>query len=318
MTVGDVSNPYAAEKYATLHQDESLSFLVIGAGTAGANHTRLLTGLGHAVSVCDVDLAKAEALAAKHGATPVREASGNYGAVVVAVPAAMHYDIICEQLELGNRVVSEKPLCLREWEAGHLAGEVEAGNLYIAESQCYGGADGLDIARMRDRIAAGEFGSPVMWRVCAMTQWRPQSWCDDLYLGGGAFLEGGVHVLTTARVLFGEAVRWQGSVRCFSGGLGPDSGTFLIDYAGGHQLTLQIGWGTEGCFAGECKPLRNSAGLIGPRQCLDDWWPGDDHAAMWGHLLKCLAGEAEPVATLQHAACAVQDCWRCYEAAGIV
>lgn len=293
-----------------------MNFLVIGAGTAGANHVRQLTTLGQTVSVCDVDCAKAEALAAQTGATAVREASCDYDAAVVAVPAAMHYETICGQLELGNRVVSEKPLCLAAWEAQHLAGEVADGNLFVAESQCYGGDDGLDILRMRDRIAAGEFGPEILWRVCAMTRWRPQAWCDDLYYGGGAFLEGGVHVLTTARVLFGEAVRWQGSVRCFSGRTGPDTGTFIIDYAAGHQLCLQIGWGTEGCFSGECEPLENSAGLIGARRC-EAWWPGDDHAAMWRHLLACLRGEAVPVATVADAAGAVADCWRCYEAAGV-
>jgi hypothetical protein len=38
---------------------------------------------------------------------------------------------------------------------------------------------------------------------------------------------------------------------------------------------------------------------------------------MWDHLLSCLDGEAEPVATAAQAAGAVQDLWRCYEAAGI-
>ena len=292
-----------------------MNILVIGAGAAGGIHVRELTGRGHAVSVYDVDGAKAEALAASCGATAVREASGDYGATVVAVPAGLRGGLVGDLLTAGHRVVCEKPLALEPWEARRLRG-ADPARLFVAESQCYAGADGLDVARMRDRIAAGEFGPEVLWRVCAMTCYRPQSWCDDLFIGGGAFLEGGAHVLTTARVLFGEAVRWQGSVRCFSGGTGPDTGTFIVDYAAGHQLCLQIGWGTEGCFARECDPLPNSAGLIGAWRC-EAWWPGDDHAAMWGHLLQCLAGEAEPVATVADAAGAVADCWRCYEAAGV-
>lgn len=294
-----------------------MHILIIGAGGAGNIHATELIKRGVAVSVYDALPDKAEALAAKHGGWAVRDTSGHYDAVVVSVPAAMHYDVIREQLDCGRTVVSEKPLCLLPHQAEALAAATTSRQLYIAESQCYAGDDGLDVARMRGRIASGEFGEPVLWRVCAMTQWRPQAWCDDLYLGGGAFLEGGSHVLTTARVLFGEAVRWQGSVRCFGGGTGPDSGTFLIDYEAGHQLLLQIGWGTEGCFAGECEPLPNSFGLFGPKRC-EQWWPGDNHAAMWGHLLKCLAGEAGPVATVHDAAGAVADCWQCYEAAGIV
>lgn len=291
-----------------------MNFLVIGAGGAGAIHVGELTRRSATVSVYDALPEKAERLAAIHGARAVGETSGDYDAVVVAVPACNHYEVICDALDAGQTVVSEKPLALYPEEATALtAGDMP---LYIAESQCYAGADGLDVLRMRERLRAGEFGRPILWRVCAMTKWRPQVWCDDLLVGGGAFLEGGAHVLTTARVLFGEAVRWQASVRSFGGGTGPDTGTFLIDYERGDSLLLQIGWGTEGCFAGECDPLPNTAGLIGPRKC-EAWWPGDDHAAMWGRLLKCLQGEATPVATVADAAGAVTDCWRCYEAAGI-
>ena len=292
-----------------------MNFLVIGAGAAGGIHVAELTRRGCAVSVFDVIPEKAEALAAQTGAAAVREASGDYDASVVAVPVGMRGDLLLDLLDSGQTVIAEKPLALAANEAATIA-KLASSRLYIAESQCYAGEDGLDVARMATRLAEGEFGSPVLWRVCAMTRWRPQAWCDDLYIGGGAFLEGGAHVLTTARVLFGRAVRWQGSVRCFSGGTGPDTGTFLIDYERGDQLCLQIAWGTEGCFTGECEPLPNSFGLIGPRKC-EAWWPGDDHAAMWGHLLKCLAGEAVPVATVADAAGAVCDCWRCYEAAGI-
>ena len=292
-----------------------MKFLIIGAGAAGGIHVAELTRRGCAVSVYDIDFAKAEALAAQTGATAVRDTSGDYGASVVAVPVGMRGGLIDAELMAGRKVVAEKPLALEAWQADALACYGDE-KLFIAESQCYAGEDGLDVARMATRLAAGEFGYPVLWRVCAMTQWRPQSWCDDLYIGGGAFLEGGVHVLTTARVLFGDAVRWQGSVRCYSDGTGPDCGTFIVDYERGDQLCLQIAWGTEGCFAGECEPLPNSFGLIGPRKC-EAWWPGDDHAAMWNHLLKCLAGEALPVATIADAAGAVADCWCCYEAAGI-
>lgn len=293
-----------------------MRLLVIGAGGAGGIHVRELLRRRCEVCVYDAATGKAEALAAATGATPVRDTSGDYEAVVVAVPAAYHFDVIMEQLSLGRRVVSEKPLTLYPQQASALAEGVFSRQLYIAESQCYAGEDGLDVLRMRQRIAAGDFGSPVCWRVCAMTSYRPQAWCDDLHVGGGAFLEGGSHVLTTARVLFGEAVQWQGSVRNFSGGTGPDMGTFLIDYERGDQLTLQIGWGTEGCFAGDCAPLPNSFGLMGPRRC-EAWWPGDNHAAMWGRLLGCLRGECGPVATVADAAGAVEDCWLCYAAAGL-
>ncbi len=296
-----------------------MRFLVIGAGASGSIHIGELKRRGYEVAVYDMDLGRAQTLAAKHGAKAVEWAEatgGDYGCAVVCVPARWHFEVAAQQLGLGRQVVCEKPLALLPFDAETM-GVIDPARLFVAESQCYAGEDGLDILTMQKRIEGGEFGHPVLWRVCAMTKYRPQAWCKDLSIGGGAFLEGGVHVLTTARVLFGEAIRWQASVRrSFTGEAAPDSGTFIIDYECGDQLTLQIGWGTEGCFTGDCEPLPNSFGLIGPRRC-EAWWPSDNHSAMWGHLLKCLAGEAEPVATLHDAAGAVADCWKCYAAAGV-
>jgi predicted dehydrogenase len=290
------------------------SWLVIGAGAAGIIHIRQLMARGYEVTVTDADPAREQAMAAETGCQ-VGELAGHYDGAVIATPACTRLALVEQALEVADVVVCEKPVALTTADAQTIAG-MAPGRLYVAESQCYGGPDSLDIRRMAERLQAGLLGRPVVWRVNAMTQYRPQSWCTDLAIGGGAFLEGGVHVLTTARVLFGEAVKWQASVQCFQGGTGPDTGTFLIDYERGDSLALGICWGTEGCFTGDCPPLQCAAGLIGPQKCLP-WWPPDDHAAMWGHLDWCLQGKDEPVATMAHAAGAVADVWRCYAAAGI-
>lgn len=294
--------------------------LVIGAGGAGNIHAEELAEVrGHEVAVFDHDGDRARALATsgqKFGANIVvceDPMEDGYDLAVVAVPANAHREVAEAQAALRPAVVVEKPLALYPEDAAALAA---LPNLYIAESQCYAGEDGLGVARMAHDIEGDALGWPVIWRICAQTAWRPQAWCNDLAVGGGAFLEGGVHMLTTARVLFGEASGWQGSVRHFSGGTAPDSGTIMVDYEGGHQCVLSLYWGTEGCFDGTCATVSAPATLVTPR-LTRAWWPADDHHAMWGHLLKCIAGEAEPVATLAHAAGAVADVWRCYEAAGV-
>ena len=287
-----------------------MRFLIIGCGGSGAIHATYLGNAGHEVAVYDLDPARAGGLAARTRSVAVADTDGDYDCAVVCVPANQHHEVAEAQLLTGRQVVCEKPLALTAEDALHLAQFSDPARLFIAESQAYGGADGLDVLRMKDRIEAGEFGDGgVLWRVCAMTAWRPQAWCGDLSVGGGAFLEGGAHVATVARLLFGEAVRWQGSFQSVN------RGTMIVDYVAGHQLLLQIGWDTEGCFAGECEALPNTAGLIGNRRC-EAWWPGDDHAAMWRHLLWCLSGAAQPVATLAMAAGAVGDIVKCYAAGG--
>jgi len=290
---------------------------VVGAGAAGRIHAGLLRRLGWQVQVYDRDPVAAKRVAGATGAKVGAEVRDDFPLTVVAVPANAHREVVEQVRGGGGVVVVEKPLALTPDDARWLAALPEADRLlFIAESQCYAGEDGLDVARMAEAVRAGAFGRPVQWRVAAMTGYHPQVWCDDIAVGGGAFLEGGVHVATVARVLFGEAVKWQGSVRCYSGGTGPDNGTLLMDYADGDALSLTIGWGTRGCFDGTCAPLHPGGALIGPEKCAP-WWPGDQHEVMWRHLLKCVAGETAPVARVADAAGAVVDVWRCYAAAGV-
>lgn len=293
-----------------------MRFLVIGAGGAGRFHCEKLLKLGQDVYLYDIDVDRAAAMASATGAKPyIVDTEGNFDCAVVAVPANRHREVVDEQMARGRKVVCEKPLALTSADAQALA-DYPRDTLFIAESQAYSGEDSLGVKRMAENIEAGEFGWPVCLSLRCMTAFKPQPWFDDLGVGGGAFIEGGIHMLTVARVLFGEACRWQASVRCFSQQSGPDTGVFLIDYEDGHQLMLQIAWGVQGCVAGTCAPLGGQFGLFGPRKCLP-WWPGDNHEAMWRHLLKCLTGEAKPVATLDHAAGAVADAWKCYGAAGV-
>lgn len=293
-----------------------MRFLVIGAGSAGQFHCETLLSLEQDVYLYDEDVDRAAALATSTGAKPyIVDTEGEFDCAVVAVPANKHREVVEHHIVRGRKVVCEKPLALTGHDAQVIA-RYPADSVFIAESQAYAGDDSLDVKRMAENIEAGEFGWPVCLSLRCMTKYRPQPWFDDLGVGGGAFLEGGVHMLTVARVLFGEPCRWFGSTRSFGGGSGPDTGVFVVDYEYGHQLMLQIAWGVEGCLAGTCAPLSAQFGLFGPRKCLP-WYPGDNHKAMWQHLLKCLAGEAQPVATLDHAAGAVEDVWKCYATAGV-
>jgi len=290
-----------------------MKFLVLGAGGAGAIHCRVLTKLAQEVCVYDPRTEQSKPLAKETGVVEVQDAEGDYDCTVVATTCNLHRELVERELKAGRKVVCEKPLALTAEDARAIAALPD---VFVAESQAYCEEDGLGVRRMATAIEAGEFGWPVFLRVCTMTTYRPQTWCEDLAVGGGAFIEGGAHMLAVARILFGEAKAWFGSTRSFSGGTGPDTGTFVVDYEGDHQLLLQIAWGVRGCLTGACQPLNTSFGLFGPRRA-EGWWPGDNHELMWRHLLKCLQGDVEPVATLDHAAGAIEDAWKCYEVAGV-
>lgn len=90
---------------------------VIGAGSMGANHARLLADLPESelVAVVDADLRTAEAAAKKSGARTYTDFRAMLErerpeAVSVAVPTALHEEVGLAALEAGAHVLIEKPI----------------------------------------------------------------------------------------------------------------------------------------------------------------------------------------------------------------
>ena len=300
--------------------------LVMGCGPAGSQHARMLSRLGHSVILHDIDDGKAMALrvAIMEQEQPVltprwvpdASAVGTdfLACVVVATPTHTHAGIIIEQLAMGRTVVCEKPLALTEQDitmvvrAALDAEEVhQAPKLYVAESQGYH----PDLPTMKRSIEAGAFGMPVQWQLSMMSSYKSQAWSYEMAGGGGAFLEGGVHMLTVARYLFGNAVAHTGAF-VHTIGDAPDTGTMLVTYAPGHVVTLSIGWGTASLHSGVAHCPDNRCVLVGPKHATP-FATDDDREPMWAALLDAMDAGEEARITLQMAAGACIDVVRAYE-----
>jgi predicted dehydrogenase len=234
---------------------------------------------------------------------------------VLAVPPGRRGHLLYEMTRCCERVVVEKPLAHTADEAVRIAETCDPRRVFLAESQAYGVA----FERARGMINSGQLGTPLLWRACYMTSYAPQVWTYDPATGGGALLEGGVHMLAVAARLFGKSVRATGAWSCFKrewqgmpalSNPMPDTGAAVVQYAAGHILHLGIAWGTRDCLRGALPTIGNSSALIGPLSCAS-WSPADDHEAMWDALLDCAARGEEPHLTLQHGAQAVADAWAC-------
>ena len=98
---------------------------VVGAGAMGRHHVRLLADLvgPGSVLVADVDAARAEGLAAEHGAGVVAGVGEMIDAVdvaVVAVPTVDHLEVAGRLIEAGVHVLVEKPVAADLGEADAL------------------------------------------------------------------------------------------------------------------------------------------------------------------------------------------------------
>ncbi len=113
---------------------EPVPIAVAGCGYWGKNLIRVFAELGALAKVCDPDRAMATAQAEAHG-VPIGDwpeilRDPAIPAVVIAAPAAVHYQLAREALSAGKHVFVEKPLALR---ASHA---VELCELAEAKSKC--------------------------------------------------------------------------------------------------------------------------------------------------------------------------------------
>ena len=88
---------------------------VVGAGSFGRHHLRILSQSPGAdlVGVVDIDSQRASAAAAQYGCTAYTspgDLAGKIDAAVVAVPTSAHADVGCALLESGVDVLVEKPI----------------------------------------------------------------------------------------------------------------------------------------------------------------------------------------------------------------
>ena len=102
----------------------SIRVSVIGTGHWGKNHVRNFASLGVLGSVCDADLSRAQSMAQEYDVKAQSWgdvlADDSIGAVVVALPAELHYRFAKEALEANKHVFVEKPLALKVEDAEEL------------------------------------------------------------------------------------------------------------------------------------------------------------------------------------------------------
>jgi len=249
--------------------------LIIGCGGAGNLHSKILKSLNFNILCEDIDKDRQKLFCEQNEATPYH--GEDIDIVVVAAPPIYHKEIVLKYLDANKWVVCEKPLSLSVDGCDEMIlASKKNGRLTIAESSSY------SAPAINGPALLSKTGRPCIWNANYMTPYRPQKWFNQT--GGGAFFEGGIHMVTTAKYLFGESVKWSSSVRHFSGGAQSDSGTIIIDYLSGDALHLSIFWGTEGCFSGVSPVFDMGSGLIGPKTC-EPFGPFDDHQAMWTNIL---------------------------------
>jgi len=162
---------------------------VLGAGSWGINHVRVLAGEPRCqvVAVAEPDLAKRPRIAELAPAARWTESAaqvlgaGDIDAVVIATPAATHVELALAALDAGKHVLIEKPLARRLGDARRVAAAAAArpgqvamvGHLMVFHPAVH---------RIRDLLRAGDLGRPFYVHAMRVNLGRIRSdetalWC---------------------------------------------------------------------------------------------------------------------------------------------
>jgi predicted dehydrogenase len=195
----------------------------------------------------------ARAFADRHGIARVTTdwerlaADGNVDAAIVATPNAFHAPQSIALLRNGKHVLVEKPMASSVAECDRMIEAARRSGAYLMVAHCWRFRD--EVIAMRDRIAAGGFGTVVKTRGYGVhAGWGPSGWFTDPALsGGGALVDMGVHAIDTARFLLGDpdparvcavvATRYADGRYTVD-----DDGILLISWSNGTNSIVESGW----------------------------------------------------------------------------
>jgi UDP-N-acetyl-2-amino-2-deoxyglucuronate dehydrogenase len=196
----------------------NLKFALVGAGVIGKHHGRVISQLAdriELVAVVDIEIAKAESLAAERGGRPFASltealAAVDVDVVVVCTPTGRHGEVAIEALAAGKHVIVEKPAEVTVARTDEIIeAQQKAGTLVTVISQHrFDPATEVTLAAIRD----GELGR-LTSGIASIDWWRGQSYYDSgdwrgtwELDGGGALMNQGVHTVDLLVAALGRPV----------------------------------------------------------------------------------------------------------------
>ena len=265
---------------------------LVGAGRMGRTHLRALAGSERVAVTAIAEMAPAARLAVAapgvwlHASVAEMLASGGIDGVLVAAPTDQHGAIIAEVAARGLPVLCEKPCGLTAAAAAASAQVAATAGVPLQVAYWRRFVPGL--RRLRDRIAAGEFGA-IHLVTCYQWDEQPPSAGFRAHSGGIA-IDMGVHEFDQLRWLTGQDI---GSLAVVSSGRAPD-GIADVD---GAQVIAALSGGSCGFISlGRYYPAGDAVwaevfGTGGSERC-DVIDPAEGERAQ----LEALRGQAESFA----------------------
>jgi predicted dehydrogenase len=194
-----------------------INFGILGFGLHAVK--RLMPGFAGAKNCRVVALSRREWTKAEESArqfqVPLAFASGEelcrssqVDAVLVATPNARHLEDVLLAIKYGKAVLCEKPMGINADECRRMVEAAREAKVLLGVAQVFRFEE--TTARFRDRLAAGQIGSPLFARSefsFLGGPGHPRAWLHDLSIaGGGPVADVGVHCIDALRFILQDEV----------------------------------------------------------------------------------------------------------------
>jgi predicted dehydrogenase len=245
---------------------------IIGAGGITGCHLEAISRHRQTRALClaDIDLERAEHLAARYGISHVTADPNdillNKGihAVIIALPTFLHYEWLLRCAKAGKDILTEKPLCRTLAEGKRVLRACARHNVRLS----VGYMRRFSPARLKVRslVQSGALGRPVTWHISSSGPrsdfYRgPGNWMWDRDKGGGMVMDGSIHDFDFACWVLGEPRRmFAQSTRISDVVTAPTQAHALVTFVEGDRLAYNAAW-QEGDFSSS----EHAPRIIGPK-----------------------------------------------------
>lgn len=242
-----------------MSDQQKLGVCIVGAGDMGAKHADRWRNVPavEVAAVVDVDEARAERLAGTCGLdgwyTDYRPAVSlpEVDVVSVCVPTCDHPAVTIFAANHGKHVLCEKPIALTlaevdQMEAAARQNRVKLGLGFMRRYSPI-------TADLKNWLARGELGRPVMYHAVDVREIRPKREMHDVHANGGPIIDMGVHLFDGWRFIFDSP-----PVQVFAQGvklaqerpeladireIAYDTASIVVRYGSGDIGTFVVSWG---------------------------------------------------------------------------
>jgi UDP-N-acetyl-2-amino-2-deoxyglucuronate dehydrogenase len=204
--------------------EKKIKFALLGCGRIAQRHAEHINNNGELVAVCDIDIAKADSLAAKYNATPyydvevLLQTEKDLDVVSICTPNGLHSQHAIKSLKAGFHVLCEKPMAINVHDCGEMIKIAEQYNrrLFAIKQNRFN----PPVAAVKQLIENGSLGRIYSIQLSCFwnrnSDYYANSWKGTKDLDGGTLYTQFSHFIDLVYWMVGDVRRTYAFTRNFA------------------------------------------------------------------------------------------------------